>query len=420
MIGPFQRSHEFSQTPKPSYTYEITQSKKGYLDINLQFDLDVWTKYDSILLDFYHNQTSTRTILTENDTSVSGEKVCFTFSLEESLFYRNGKFITNSFSLTGIKDYMQSAALTKSIGQTEILDFDSISPTYCKSEYDIENKYLIMYFYDDGSGLKDSMNIWINGNKSTQDFFPAENDMSVIYLSFSLDGERLIEYEVSDKAGNITTGSFNYYVTRWYNAGYYEDYNESPTALTSGFISRLHYDNAIITVYKFDETNRRWTTVKKLTKNDVERNGDVFTLKSGSTVTFDSGKFYRIYTTISRESSYSHDDAIICATNSPGNKKYNYIFANGTSEKSVVISSGYNKVFVRLCATKQPLEVCKNWDLDTWEHVAICANEEVVFVTAEKPQVYDFSDVSIGYDRHYCVIAHFADGSRVASQIFGK
>ena len=306
------------------------------------------------------------------------------------------------------------------------LEFDSLKPSGVYNWEDNEDRKLVLYFYDNGSG-PESVAMHLNGRDLEKEFFNSTDNIcsrSISLSSFNM-GDNVIEYEVIDKAGNITTGTFICNPSWGFQTNKcYESFTSSTITFTSGDnnILKKLYDkaDAYIKIFKFDESNKSWSVHRSLTGDDVQKSGSSYSLNSN--VSFTSNTFYRVYAKIPNDLRY---DKMICATNSTGDSKSNYVLANGSSKNSVVISSGFSKVLVRLCSTSQPLEVCQNWTADDWDYLGAVyrgSGENAVTVSTTKPTLYDFSE-GLGYvdsGRCYCLVVHFADGSSVASQVWKK
>lgn len=428
ITGPFRRNQDIGSQPSaPAYTYKLSQSQKGCIDVTLQFPLELWTNFDTILLEYYYEYEGKSNLIrfTDKDTSVSDGKICFTFSLEEERFYNKGKFVRNSFHLTGLKDFMesdQSQNVDIEMTAQQRLEFDSLKPSGVYKYGVDEDRKLVLYFYDNGSGPA-SADICLNGgNWWKQNVSSTDNicTRSISLSSLNI-GENIIEYEVTDKAGNTTIGTFSYNPSGEFQTyKCYESFNASTITFASDTLKEL-WDNtgSYIKIFKFDESSNKWSVHKNLTKDDVQKSGSTYSLKSSVSLT--SNTFYRVYGEIPGH----WYDKMICATSNTGDSRYNYVLANGSSKSSVVISSGFSKVLVRLCSTSAPLEVCQNWSADTWDYLGATymnRGEKVVSVSTSKPTLHDFSE-ELGYvnrGRCYCLVVHFADGSSVASQVWKK
>ena len=109
---------------------------------------------------------------------------------------------------------------------------------------------------------------------------------------------------------------------------------------------------------------------------------------------------------------------------------YDFLIPNGTSKTSVVVCSD-QPVLVHTMATSCPYEVCKDWSIETWEYYkSECGVKYLAFSPDEKdangaivssgnhtPKVYNIPESNLYEGRCYCIIAHFANGKVLKSEV---
>lgn len=99
--------------------------------------------------------------------------------------------------------------------------------------------------------------------------------------------------------------------------------------------------------------------------------------------------------------------------------EYDYIIANGSSKDSVVVSSDA-PAFVHTLVTGKTYEECKDWTIEEWEHHRRHIGDKYLeFTTGSLPKVYSIPMDKIKAKRWKCyvVVVHFADGSKVMSEV---
>ena len=130
-----------------------------------------------------------------------------------------------------------------------------------------------------------------------------------------------------------------------------------------------------------------------------------------------SSKFIRV------QSEFSAPKYYYTGLTSNGNFKntglYDFILANGSSKKSVVVSSDA-PVFVHTLVSSYAYDFCKNWDIDDWEFYKKELGPQQFDFTAKTQQKYDIPVEEINKNECYVVIAHFADGTSVMSDVMVK
>ena len=102
-----------------------------------------------------------------------------------------------------------------------------------------------------------------------------------------------------------------------------------------------------------------------------------------------------------------------------GSSENNFIIPNGSSKEKVVIGSDY-PVFVHTVVTSRPLKECKTWDYPEWEYFNEYVGEKVLHCETSSPKVYTIPLSEIDRGKYYVVIAHYADGDALMSDIMTK
>ena len=413
VIGPFvQNQTAVTNISAPvSELPLISKSKKGFLDATLKFPVDLWTNYDEILIDCYkgNDKKETKRIVSD-DTQINNSKVCCTLSLDESMyFYDKGKTSTAKIKLTGLKNKVRSSTgddLTIQLTAAQLLEFDDIKPNILECTEGMTSDGKVVYsFYDNGSG-PESGEIYINGvfydymqeDSTKQNTFKIE----IPFKSFNY-SKNTISYKLKDKKGNVTNGNLtiNPADYSWIFGSF-----ECTNSLLSVNSTSVH---GSLQVFEYD-----------LTKNKWEWKNTVTNPSSSTTVSVDSGKFYRAFGRFSQTSIY---DTVLYAADgiNEADKDYNYVSLNGMSTTSIVISSKAN-VLVRIFETKQSFDECKKWSAAEWNILSDkCRDSKMVsFNSTSSPKVYKFDDVYISEGNCYCAVVYFADGYAVPSQVFVK
>ena len=109
-------------------------------------------------------------------------------------------------------------------------------------------------------------------------------------------------------------------------------------------------------------------------------------------------------------------------TTAPADGNYNLVTSNGNSKSSVGISSDA-PVFVHTCVTTLPYEECKDWAEYKWEtsNRKQLGEKYINFTTTDYFQKkYAIPVSQIDEGSCYVVIAHFANGETVMSQVMEK
>ena len=445
IIGPFYDNQQSLDTPiKPeNITYELSQSKEGFVDITFAFDENLWVdcKCDSLLAEVkkfgYKSEDDGGQVnlnyvqagtwkFEQSKATIINNKICFSISVNQNWFYKEGDFYPLKVYLQGLKKAYSSGnqynlrsseqtIIEVSMDANQKRTFDNMKPSGVFKITRAETREVTFYFYDNGSGAKEG-NLYYTGK--TRRLIASGNIFSVpIHLFYLYYGNNLIEYELEDKAGNKTTGSYLFNPTTYItNHKCFEDFNSSTIIFSSETLESVYNDNAVLKIFEVNpqKTTGNWTLIKSITKNDINKNESSYSLKNSIQLT--EGKFYRVYS----DALSSYDDTIIRAVDNKGDSRSNYIFSNGSSSRSIVVSSGNDAVYVRVCAANEPYEICKKWTADQWTLMSQYYKTEIINIP-DKPQVFDFADVSFSTSLGltcYCVVAYFADGSSVASPVW--
>ncbi|MBO4639714.1 MAG: hypothetical protein J5710_08170 [Treponema sp.] len=412
VIGPFvQNQTAVSNISAPvSELPVISKSKKGFLDATLKFPADLWSNYDEILIDCYKGNDKKETKrINSNDTQINNNKVYCTLSLDESMyFYDKGKISSAKIKLTGLKNKVRSSTgddLTIQLTAAQLLEFDDIKPNILECTEGMTSDGKVVYsFYDNGSG-PESGEIYINGvfydymqeDSTKQNTFKIE----IPFKSFNY-SKNTISYNLKDKKGNVTNGNLTI------NPAAYSWGFGSFTCSDSTLSVNSNSINGSLQVFKYDFTYKKWELIKTIANPT-----------SSTTVSVDSGNFYRAFGRFNPTSIY--DSVLYAATIDSGNSEYNYVSLNGMSTTSIVISSKAN-VLVRIFETKQSFDECKKWSAAEWNILSDkCRDSKMVsFSSTSSPKMYTFDDVYISEGNCYCAVVYFANGYAVPSQVFVK
>lgn len=95
---------------------------------------------------------------------------------------------------------------------------------------------------------------------------------------------------------------------------------------------------------------------------------------------------------------------------------YDFLLPNGSSKDSVIISSDA-PVLVHTLVSTYPYDICKNWNVDDWEFYKKEVGLTQINFTEKDQKKYKIPVDEINKYECYVVIAHFADGTSVMSEV---
>ena len=143
-------------------------------------------------------------------------------------------------------------------------------------------------------------------------------------------------------------------------------------------------------------------------------------------VALPADSFLKVYATAASEdsnlsSNFGHTAPVYIYTGSTKNSgEFDYLLKNGSSKSSVLIASDA-PTFVHTIVTKHPLAECQDWSVDEWEHNHKHFGDKLMdFSTNPTARKYTIPVDSIDTGDCYVVIAHFADGTTVMSDVMVK
>lgn len=107
------------------------------------------------------------------------------------------------------------------------------------------------------------------------------------------------------------------------------------------------------------------------------------------------------------------------------NKDNDFLLPNGNGKTSVAVVSEH-PVLVQTLVSTQPYDVCKDWDYADWlymkkEVIKEARNERILYPSSPTEyMIYNIQTERISSGNCYCVIAHFADGHALISNVVEK
>lgn len=374
----------------------------GFINYTVTLADDTWVndKYDSISYyrapddDGYWTNLK-HFVLNKNENSV-------TVSVSVSLLVTHNNV---KLYFSGKKNCFVSQAVEVPLAQISGVDYDTIPPRLVAeaAETDPYNLW-IFKLVDDGSGPKEA-DFEILGKHfhiDETDNYTVEVDAELIEMYRVMNGSKNyceIKYTACDMAGVSVPDNTVYQL----NCGPHESVTLSRYAESF----RLITDSiGMATISYYPIAQKSWFV------NFITPTGtvlDVPNMKDNFVeVQYGSGNIRYVY---------------IGKNNS---KKYDYIIANGRSKNSVVICSDA-PVYVYTAFTTVPYEICKDWNCETWEfHKKQWFGEVLEFDESNyTPMVYsiDFTKITANWASDitcYCVIAHFANGDVLMSEVMQK
>ena len=394
---------------------EISKYKKdGYLLATVYLNEESLRNYDYVLVD--------DKLLTEGNSFTSTV-------LQKYMYYEDGasesdKYISCGW-IYGFKDNMLNQSLCKIPGYPKNESSQEIKNAYDNSKpmfvCNMEGKNIIITMIDNWSGINTGT-VTIKG--TTYNFDAQHTSHSIPIHQFYSSNN--IVYSIhcfgSDNAGNVLD----------------EDYANNSLFKNPLWCKMIKYTNTkkINTFETIDREASGILYCKEFNEStnsfddDTSTFNDTYYFNNPETPVFSDNAYIKIV--LQEKFSYSrypYDDEEYNNYSNPmyyyngvaavGCSENDFIISNGSSNQSVVIGSD-SPVFVHTVVTSRPLKECKNWDYPEWEYYREEYGEKVLHCETASPKVYNIPVDEIGRGKCYVVIAHYADGKALMSEVMVK
>ena len=429
-------------------SYEIVyDSDNQVFNLTIQLASDVWEKFDVI---WWERRNSQNYI----------GKGTYTLNFQLSVDEREYDQVWSIHGISSCKyAFDRSPVIIPPLTQEDWMEYDNIKPV-CSygSTYENNILYLVLKANDNQTGVDYAR--FYDGNKTytLANFTDKQKKLSIPYpyedfkettgtdsgLSY------VLNYEAGDKKGNITTGSLTLSLpvvkTLYPVMITGKNTIKIQGTVTSGATAsqqRSTYQNIKFDLYKisYDDETKSWITTNKQYSNIPLNQHDTNYDNCWHSMTIDAYSFYKIVGTYN---SYKPIPLYHYA-GEQNSGEYDILLANGTSNSSVSVASDA-PVFVHTLVTKKPYSVCSTWSIEEWEQyrrelnpvvisfskdeehtIAIPAAQEgdepqtITYTTGDhSPKRYNIPVGEINSKECYCVIAYFADGTYIMSQVMQK
>ena len=401
------------------------------IDIALNIAEDSWQKYDSICFDYSFYSVDNLKPSAFNHYYIKGETSCIFTVDTKDLYSRN-----LNIKVFGKKNSSISKGTSYTIQPITSIEYDNVPPSisYNQEEYD----YYTFSMSDIGSG-SDYGKVTIGGNEFTineNSGFTAKVPVWVINESvfISEEGHPLWEFELYDKNGNSFSGT-DYILVR--NVPIFKTITKTENekwCLDTGEFSKSDYSDYytrwLLDIYVLG-TDSKWAqssrtkydaTRTELSDNMIEVTISDITLPADSFIRINNGYFYYGVSGDESQDKFSFGTPFYVYTGEArnGDGKYDLLLANGNSNDSVAISSD-GPVFIHTLVTTKPYSECSSWNVIEWEtnHKHI-GDKYIDFSTDIRNQRYNIPMGEITKGECYVVVAHFANGNSLMSEVMQK
>ncbi len=356
-------------------------------------------------------------------------------NLEEYSFYDN-----NAPGYTWYKFYnyeqLSSNPLNDEVANNNI-DFDNVILTIS----DRESQINCAYFIEGTDFYERYVNNFFEASKTLNTYpRPKELQNLIIYKATGPSEELEIlvkswfikngySYYIKDMAGNITCGSNYENDTSYWNTTSvsYIGTNLSIHQETKGSSTRRF-------AYAYEFNGSTWTT--KWNKKIIDFSSNNFSTTYTPTSTTSFIKFYtscirQITTAFTFENNFSIPFyAYLGLGTTSHDSTGDFLLPNGNGKDSVAIISKH-PVLVQTLVSSQPYDVCKDWDYKEWiKKAKDIQNEKILDINTanlssgadcpSQTKQYTIETKNIPSGACYCVIAHFADGHALISNVVEK
>lgn len=395
----------------------------GYVNAIITLADDTWNddKYDNVFFSRSPDDSGNYFNITESKVN----KNVFTIIEKIPVSLLSQRQVEISF--TGKKSFKTSTATSQNIQQLSAVDYDVIPPKLNANhtEYD----YYTFTLTDSGTGPKNA-DFTILG----ETFHIDSTDNYTVKVPATLieeyrgqttgDTYCSVKYSACDNAGNsINDATLNLSCGphSWFSVESSANYIKITTdrPMYADF-----YIEKITDFYCFlEDCGGYWDLTPRWTISTMIK--DKVTTPSGSTLGYKYFNYLsenneRLNDTFIRvQTEYASPQFVYTGPESSGD--YDFLIPNGKSNNSVVICSD-RPVYVHTLSTKCSYDKCKDWDSTVWEYYKEIHQPDVLRFTpdAHNPKVYKINTEYIDDDSCYCIIAHFANGDVLMSQVMQK
>ena len=449
LIGPYTKTQTaVTQPSAPVTVIEKSKGQENLINITYKWSSDLWQTYDSLKCTLTRKPYSTievlsDTILSPLDTFVKDGNVCYTVSVEFDKFFKNKtawELCNFTYTCTGVKNNIESSKETQTISLSpqERSSLDSVKPSelirnnivYTKGTgADKKAQIEFLVSFDDGESGPLSGEITINNYSQKYDMIQnQENNYRFDgYIPFGdlFWGVNVFNYIVKDKKNNVREGNNSHDLKLGFDHKHIciKDISfDSDSHQLKGDISHYKgeiYDNkGKLVIYGYKVSDSTCAIIKTYTQQDMQ--DESFYANPKITLDVSGYDFVEAFCAINN-GVFNTDNVLYYTGDNPGSGKNNFIIPNGSSKESVVISSDSN-VLVRFCSVKQTLANCAGMSIDDWEMFSRYMDVLDFRTGTPGPQVFDMSDYieNISSGSCYCVIAYFANGNPIMSEVMQK
>ena len=341
--------------------------------------------------------------------------------------------------ITGKKGFKKSSAY-KSVGNVDAEDYDVVPPNVYASHASYDYWTFNVNEYT-GSGAKEADFTVGNETYHVDETNSESDDRLTVKIPAKLIEELRaqngsVEYTACDNAGNTVTG-----VLDLDDGGQGDNFKLRKTCTTGVSVSfdrytYEYYDTKTkFYFYEFDdsdpETEDDWKTTPSVSSTDdinyvyAGENNDIFRYQKYINGLPES-KFLKV---VGYNYIYFPAPQYVYLGDW-GSGDYDLLMPNASSKKSVIICSDA-PVYIHTLVTKCPYETCKDWDASVWEYYKDDIGKRILNFTADKevggnlvtgdhnPKIYKIPE-DIEKGSCYCVIAHFANGDVLMSEVMQK
>ncbi len=395
----------------------ITKDEKfGKTNITINLQNDTWEKFDSVTAEWYDpNPAHTCTeYFYFNKGSLS-------LNIEESTL--NLYEYPYTLTLYGSKDSKLSQKIVKTIEKFTGSEHDNVLPRV--SFYRTSYKNFTFKLYDEQSAPKSAYLITKSGEKvlvadETKGFesqIPVKT-IKELTKSYIQNGRIYynFEFEVEDTAGNkgmvVITCSISNFGTGVESI----TKNSTNSWKINSYRKYILVQRCSIGYYNISS----WYDVVEADDNSY-----------GKAYNINDGLFIRILSAdknlVATESynSYSYYNYRYFYTGDKNTGNFDYMLTYSDTERLIASDA---PVLVETVSTTRPYSECKDWSVSDWD--VVDSSDSTISVVKSKilnlsasvpgPMRYEIPVSSVGANRCYVVIVHFADGTSLMSEVMQK
>ena len=402
--------------------------------VTVELEDDVWDKFDCI----YHRSYAEYVTVPKNTFVIKRYYSVESLANMTDSFYIGGM---NKFSVTSEDN--ESSINVSRLSEEEIGAYDTDFPAFYayidrSNDY---NAYLVLRTLDYGSGVKHvkysigSTTVYEQtyNERSTKDekkiSLPEVINLAKESLTSGIGKEINVNYEITDRVDHYAEGIFTVEIPFTKRIAPVTITNDGTNLIITGKTRDVAYGDGFGDLYHQTKAYEKMKFYFKYFNDGVwagNAGGNKLTYNSeadnyscsiqNNSTFFPLNKFYKI------EGSYTNYEPApqYYYFGDQNSGECDFIFKNGNLKNSFIISSDA-PVFVHTLATIKPYSECSDWSIDEWEqfHKEI-APKLLKYDTNPAPKRYDVPLNELKDYQCYCVIAWFADGSYIMSEVYEK